>query len=239
MTRRSSDDDKLGYGKPPKWSQFRKGQSGNPKGRPKKTKNRAADEQSEPIGQSEIDEALRKELSEKITIQTPQGPRSITKLAAAFKAQTTGAIKGNSVAQRELYRQARELEERDRRRAIEARNAEEQRIAEQRENFEKWVKYKALRVEAWTLAEADGREPDEPWPHPDDIILDAAKRTMSIRGPIDAESVAFSEWLRAERDRWFLKSYLMRDRDDEPVSDWDRFWILIWASFDMLLPKRW
>jgi uncharacterized protein DUF5681 len=30
-----TDDDAVGYGKPPKHSQFKKGQSGNPRGRPK------------------------------------------------------------------------------------------------------------------------------------------------------------------------------------------------------------
>lgn len=34
----SGGDDQVGYGKPPKEYKFRKGQSGNPKGRPKKTK---------------------------------------------------------------------------------------------------------------------------------------------------------------------------------------------------------
>jgi hypothetical protein len=35
----NSGDDKSGYGKPPKHTRFVKGQSGNPKGRPKKSKN--------------------------------------------------------------------------------------------------------------------------------------------------------------------------------------------------------
>jgi hypothetical protein len=34
----NSDDDQVGYGKPPKRNQFKKGQSGNPSGRPKKPK---------------------------------------------------------------------------------------------------------------------------------------------------------------------------------------------------------
>ena len=32
----AEDEDKVGYGRPPKKNQFKKGQSGNPSGRPKK-----------------------------------------------------------------------------------------------------------------------------------------------------------------------------------------------------------
>lgn len=38
-----TDDYKTGYGKPPKKSQFKKGQSGNPKGRPRNTKHTGTD----------------------------------------------------------------------------------------------------------------------------------------------------------------------------------------------------
>ena len=36
----SSDDDSVGYGRPPRATQFKKGQSGNPLGRPRKTPGR-------------------------------------------------------------------------------------------------------------------------------------------------------------------------------------------------------
>ena len=36
-----NEDSKVGYGKPPKHSRFKKGQSGNPRGKPRGTKNSA------------------------------------------------------------------------------------------------------------------------------------------------------------------------------------------------------
>jgi hypothetical protein len=39
---RPSDTEAVGYGKPPKHSQFKKGQSGNPKGRPRGKRNMAS-----------------------------------------------------------------------------------------------------------------------------------------------------------------------------------------------------
>ncbi len=38
MTKKKSGDDEVGYGKPPKQTRFKPGESGNPKGRPKKAK---------------------------------------------------------------------------------------------------------------------------------------------------------------------------------------------------------
>jgi hypothetical protein len=74
----------LGYGKPPKDSQFAAGRSGNPKGRPKGSANLAA--------------ALNRALKEKVEIVEHGRRKSITKLDAAVKAMVNRAVKGDAKA---------------------------------------------------------------------------------------------------------------------------------------------
>ena len=72
----------VGYGKPPKSTRFQPGQSGNPRGRPKGTKNLKTD--------------LIEELQEKIEIREGNRSRKVTKQRAFVKALTNGSIKGNA-----------------------------------------------------------------------------------------------------------------------------------------------
>ncbi len=77
-------DYEVGYGKPPKHTRFNKGQSGNPRGRPKDTKNLKTD--------------LQEELNEKITIREGADERRISKQRALVKSLTAKAIKGDTRA---------------------------------------------------------------------------------------------------------------------------------------------
>ncbi|MBK7950643.1 MAG: hypothetical protein IPK00_18265 [Deltaproteobacteria bacterium] len=72
----------VGYGKPPKSTRFQPGQSGNPRGRPKGTKNLKTD--------------LIEELHETIEIREGNRTRKVTKQRAFVKALTNGSIKGNA-----------------------------------------------------------------------------------------------------------------------------------------------
>lgn len=81
----------IGYGKPPKGTRFKKGRSGNPKGRPKGRKNFAT--------------ILVEELSEKLTIKEAGKARKVTKLEAVTKQLVTKAINGDPRALAELLRQ--------------------------------------------------------------------------------------------------------------------------------------
>lgn len=82
--RSPSDDDEIGYRKPPKQHRFQPGQSGNPRGRPK--------------GARSLRILLALEMNEKVSITDNGRPRRISKLQAIIKAQTHKAAKGNVAA---------------------------------------------------------------------------------------------------------------------------------------------
>lgn len=71
----------VGYGKPPAHTRFKKGQSGNPQGRPK--------------GKLNLVTVLNRALNEKVTVVENGKRRSITKLEAAFKQLVNKAVQGD------------------------------------------------------------------------------------------------------------------------------------------------
>jgi hypothetical protein len=75
---RSSD---VGYGRPPKGTRFKPGQSGNPRGRPKGSVNLATD--------------LAAELGEQITVREGGRQRRISKQRALIKSLMAKALQGD------------------------------------------------------------------------------------------------------------------------------------------------
>ena len=71
----------IGYRRPPASSQFKKGSSGNPKGRPK--------------GSSNFLTLLDKELAQKIVVTENGKKKTLTRLQAMVKRMVAGALQGD------------------------------------------------------------------------------------------------------------------------------------------------
>jgi len=89
-------DGQVGYGRPPKTTRFKKGQSGNPKGRPK--------------GSLNVATVLIKTLSEKVVINENGQRKTVTKFEAALKQLVNKALGSDIRALRLLLDLARDAE---------------------------------------------------------------------------------------------------------------------------------
>jgi hypothetical protein len=94
----TNGNNEIGFGKPPKRTQFKKGQSGNPRGRPK--------------GQPNIATVLVKALREKVIVNENGRRKVITKLEASITQLVNKAAAGDLRALQQLAALARAGEER-------------------------------------------------------------------------------------------------------------------------------
>jgi hypothetical protein len=84
MTTRDDDDDRVGYCKPPKHTRFKPGQSGNPKGKKKGTRNFATE--------------VKATLQMPVVLTDGAKPRKVTTIAAALLRLREKALKGDGRA---------------------------------------------------------------------------------------------------------------------------------------------
>ena len=96
MPHDDGDDYEVGYGKPPRHTQFKRGQSGNPRGRPSGSKNFAT--------------LVTEALNEPVTIAEDGGRRKISKREAIIKQLVNRSAKADWRAITILLNIVREIE---------------------------------------------------------------------------------------------------------------------------------
>jgi hypothetical protein len=84
-----SEESDVGYGKPPKHSQFKKGESGNPRGRPKGSKN--------------LTTLIKRELDSRITVEQNGKKRKIRRKEALVKSFVNDALMGKDRPREKIF----------------------------------------------------------------------------------------------------------------------------------------
>jgi hypothetical protein len=238
-----NDDERLGYGNTPSWTRWRPGESGNRKGRPKGTGKKQMASNQLP-GMNEFQKMLSALLGEKVMLILGGKRVSVTKMQVMLMNLYKQAMNGNAAAIRELSRLVEKLmasqEVLERAKAEAAEKEAEEKAKRDEAWFEYLVELKDKQIKAWADAEAEDKdEPDDPWPHPDDILIDHAERNAWVRGPISVKELRFFKYREALRDLMFLRDMiLLKTSKLSAITDMS-FWEVLWRLHDARLPLRW
>lgn len=162
-------DYEVGYGKPPKATRFKPGQSGNPKGRPKGAKNKHAFSDVERMKDIILDEAYRD-----ISVNEGDGRVTIPMAQAVIRSLAVNSAKGQHLAQR-LFTEL-------------LTSTERSRAALKTEIFETAFDYKKNWERELARRDVLGiTDLPPPLPHPDHVILDIRSGTVRLVGPATKE----------------------------------------------------
>lgn len=163
----------VGYGRPPAEHRYKKGQSGNPAGRPKGARNAipkavGLDFGTQPANRMLIEEAYR-------TIAVREGEQvvELPVIKAIFRALGVSAMKGNRLAQKTMAELIRGIEEDDRKLRV--------------DHFAAAREYKSDWEQAIEHAKTHGLPDPNPLPHPSDVIIDTRNAEVRYAGPMTPE----------------------------------------------------
>jgi len=220
----------VGYAKPPAEHRFRKGQSGNPDGRPKGAANKPKIDTG--YGQMPTSQYLREEAYRTVVLREGEKVIELPAIQAVFRAMGVSAMKGNRFAQRTMAELVTRLEADDHRSRMEL--------------FGTYVDYKHQWSEEIKRCQRIGITVPDPLPHPDDIILNPNTGEVHFAGPLTAEhkkklDTAIERRAEAQEEVDYFAEKYRRARDPARKSRYLEDWHWEQRMFDILndiVPER-
>lgn len=184
--------DDVGYGRPPASGRFQKGISGNPKGRPRKSKTASA---SPPpaTAPNELEAAMLSEARRTIVVREGGKESELSMAEAVVRAIGVGAAKGGVIHARTFMAQYGQSL------MIEAQHKQAERD-KRGHQYAYWQDYCVRARAEMAAAEAAGSAPAEMLPHPDDIRFEPATLKIRFLGPIDEEDLLVTQKQLRVRD---------------------------------------
>jgi hypothetical protein len=171
----SSDNDSVGYGRPPKQAQFKKGQSGNPSGRPRGSGSKAQAKSAALPKLFPTRDLLRAEAARPVMIRDGDDRYEIPTTEGVMRALAKSAMQGGVLAARTY---------------LQYQMAEDERIhAKKKKSFGYWSEYVIRMRGEIAKAVANGWPIPDEVPHPDDIEFNYLTLEVTFTGPIDDEEV--------------------------------------------------
>lgn len=171
----------VGYRQPPAAHRFRKGASGNPRGRPrKKAKPGKA---AGPV--TRLEDLIMQEAYRPIQIRENGKLEELPMIQAVLRSLGVAAVKGSHRAQLAVTGLVQAVEQRS--------------LSERHAMLEAAIEYKRGWEEVFEICDRRGEPRPDPVPHPDDILVDVRAGQVIFNGPMDDHHKAHWEQLVARR----------------------------------------
>lgn len=168
-----SDDYEIGFRKPPAESRFQPGSSGNPKGRPRGSKNKTSRNE-----ETKLSEIILQIANQKVPVQEKDKKIDITMTEAVVRSVAVKAVKGDIRSQKLFLSLKDKVDAKQEREIIEM--------------VDTAYKYKCAWEKILEQRAINNIRADDPIPHPDDIIVDMQTGSIHMEGPMD----------RKEKNKW-------------------------------------